>query len=150
MVPGQVLSSQSDLAEDKVGDPRHVDASKLPYMRLVGCLLYVMTCTRPDISFSTTVVLRFMTKPLYVHWLACLYLVRYLKGTTNVGICFYRDNWLEHFMVGFLTLTERPVTWSNADLWLDTLCFSVVVLLLGGDASRPPWPNQPQKQYITP
>ena len=46
MIPGQVLSSQSDLAEDKVGDPRYLDASKLPYMRLVGCLLYVMTCTR--------------------------------------------------------------------------------------------------------
>jgi Reverse transcriptase (RNA-dependent DNA polymerase) len=51
MIPGQVLSSQSDLAENKVRDPRYVNASKLPYMHLVRCLLYVMTCTRPDISF---------------------------------------------------------------------------------------------------
>ena len=50
IIPGQVPSSKSDLAKDKVGDPRYVDASKLPYMRLVVCLLYVMTCTRPDIS----------------------------------------------------------------------------------------------------
>ena len=43
MIPGQVLFFKSDLAEDKVGDPRYVDASKLPYVRLVGCLLYVKT-----------------------------------------------------------------------------------------------------------
>jgi Reverse transcriptase (RNA-dependent DNA polymerase) len=30
MIPGQVLYSQSDLAENKVGDPRYLDASKLP------------------------------------------------------------------------------------------------------------------------
>ena len=127
MVPGQVLSSQSDLAEDKVGDPRHVVASKLPYMRLVGCLLYVMTCTRPDISFPTTVVSRFMTKPLYVHWLACLYLVRYLKGTINVGICFYRDNWLEHFMVGF-----SDSDWASSDLEHRRSMTGYSVFLCGG------------------
>ena len=86
MIPAQALSSMSDLAKDKIGNPRYVYASKLPHMRLVGCLLYAMTCTRPDISFPTTVIFRFMTKPLYVHWLACLYLVRYLKGTADVCI----------------------------------------------------------------
>ena len=35
IIAGQVPSSKSELAEDKVGDPRYVDASKLPYMRLV-------------------------------------------------------------------------------------------------------------------
>jgi hypothetical protein len=90
MIPGQVLSFLSDLAEDKVGDPHYVDTSKLPFMRLVGCLLYVMTCTRPDISLPTTVISRFTTKRWYVHWLVCLYLVRYLKDTVDTGICFYR------------------------------------------------------------
>ena len=60
IIPGQVPSSKSDLAKDKVGDPRYVDANKLPYMRLVVCLLYVMTCTRPDISFPTAVISRFV------------------------------------------------------------------------------------------
>ena len=90
MIPGQVLFFYSDLAEDKVGDPHYVDTSKLSFMRLVVCLLYVMTCTRPDISFPTTVISRLTTKLLYVHWLACLYLVRYLKGTLDISICFYR------------------------------------------------------------
>ena len=63
-----------------------------------------MTCTRPDISFPTILISSFMTKPLDVHWLACLYLVRYLKDTVDVGICFYRENWLEHFMVGSFIL----------------------------------------------
>jgi hypothetical protein len=102
---------QRNLAENMVGDPRYVNASKLPYMRLVGFLLYVMTCTIPDIFFPTTVISRFMTKPLYVHWLACLYLVRYLKGTVDVDICFCRENWLEHFMVGF-----SDSDWAYSDL----------------------------------
>jgi hypothetical protein len=127
MVPGLVLSSASDLPEDKIGDPLHVDVSKLPYMRLVGCLLYVMTCTRPDISFATTVISRFMTKPLYIHWLACLHLVRYLKGTTNVGICFYRDNWLEHFMVGF-----SDSDWASSDLEHRRSMTGYSVFLCGG------------------
>ena len=88
-----------------------MDANKLPYKRLVVCLLYVMTCTRPDISFPTTVISRFMTKPLYVHGHACLYVVRYLTGTVDVGICFYRDNWLEHFMVRF-----SDSDWASSDL----------------------------------
>ena len=104
ITPGQVPSSKSDSAKDKVGDLRYVNANKLPYMLLVVCLLYVMTCTRPDISFPTTVIFRFMTKPLYVHWLACLYLVRYLKGTVDIDICFYRENLREHIMVGFFIL----------------------------------------------
>jgi len=127
MVPGLVLSSASDLPEDKIGDPLHVDVSKLPYMRLVGYLLYVMTCTRPDISFATTVISRFMTKPLYIHWLACLHLVRYLKGTTNVGICFYRDNWLEHFMVGF-----SDSDWASSDLEHRRSMTGYSVFLCGG------------------
>jgi hypothetical protein len=88
MISGQVLASVSDLSEDKVENPFYVDDSKLPYKCLVGCLLYVMTCTRTDIYFATTVISRFMIKHLYVHWLACLHFVRYLKGATDVGICF--------------------------------------------------------------
>ena len=72
MIPGQVLSSTSDLSEDQLGNEMYVDVSKLPYMRLVGCLLYLMACTRSDISFATTAVSRYMSKPLYVHWLAII------------------------------------------------------------------------------
>ena len=101
MTPGLVLGSTSSLPEDEVGSPEYVDVSKLPYMRLVGCVLYLMTCTRPDISLATTSVSRFMQKPLYVHWLACLHLVRYLKGTTDYGISFSRSNWMNHLLCAF-------------------------------------------------
>ena len=68
-----------------------------------------------------------MTKPLYVHWLACLYLVRYLKGTINVGICFYRDIWLEHFMVGFF-----DSDWASSDLEHRRSMTGYSVFLCGG------------------
>ena len=111
MIPGQVLSSTSDLPEDQLGNEMYVDVSKLPYMRLVGCLLYLMTCTRPDISFATTAVSRYMSKPLYVHWLACLHIVRYLKGTMNVGVTYSRENKLGFLLCGF-----SDSDWASSDL----------------------------------
>jgi hypothetical protein len=111
MIPGQVLSSTSDLPEDQLGNEMYVDVAKLPYMRLVGCLLYLMTCTRPDISFATTAVSRYMSKPLYVHWLACLHIVRYLKGTMNVGVTYSRENKLGFLLCGF-----SDSDWASSDL----------------------------------
>ena len=91
-------------------------------MRLVVCLLYVMTCTRPDISFPTTVISRLTTKLLYVHWLACLYLVRYLKSTVDIGICFYRAGALH----GWVFRLRLGVQWLRASYVYDQiLCLSL-------------------------
>ena len=64
MVPGLILLSVSDLPEDKTGNPLYLDTCKLSYTSLVVCLLYVMTCTRPDISCATVVISCVMTMPL--------------------------------------------------------------------------------------
>ena len=99
MVPGLVLSSASDLPEDKIGDPLHVDVSKLPYMRLVGCLLYVMTCTRPVISGAIAATSCVMTKPLYLDWLACVHVFKYLYVRTDM-------------LFGLQDTTSRITLWS--------------------------------------
>lgn len=71
--------------EEKVGMDR------VSYASAVGSLMYVMVCTRPDSSQAVSVVSRFMANPGKAHWEAVKWIVRYLKGTEDTGLCFGGD-----------------------------------------------------------
>ena len=62
--------------------------SKVPYANVVGCLMYLMLCTRLDISHVVSVVSRYMVDPGKEHWNAVKWIFRYLKGTCDFGILF--------------------------------------------------------------
>jgi hypothetical protein len=62
--------------------------SKIPYDKAVGSLMYLMTCTRPDISLAIGKVSRYMPNPCKVNWKAVKWILRYLKGTKDVGLLF--------------------------------------------------------------
>ena len=62
--------------------------SKVPYASAVGCLMYAMVCTRPDLAQAVSQVCKFMSKPGKHHWEAVKWIFRYLKGTTGHGIMF--------------------------------------------------------------
>ncbi|CAL2237091.1 unnamed protein product [Prunus armeniaca] len=53
---------------------------KVPYANVVGCLMYAMVCTRPDIAQAISVVSRYMGNPGKQHWDAVKWILRYLKG----------------------------------------------------------------------
>ena len=57
--------------------------SKVPYASVVGSLMYVMVCSRPDISHAVGVVSRYMSHPGIEHWNAVKWILRYLRGKTN-------------------------------------------------------------------
>lgn len=42
--------------------------SKVPYESVVGSLMYLMVCTRPDIAFFVGKVSRYMSNTGKVHW----------------------------------------------------------------------------------
>lgn len=62
--------------------------ANIPYASAIGSLMYAMVCTRPDIAHAVGVVSRFMSDPGREHWEAVKWLLRYLKGTAKVGLCF--------------------------------------------------------------
>ena len=62
--------------------------SKVPYANAVRCLMYLMVCTRPDISHVVSVVSRYMADPGKEHWNAVKWIFRYLTGTHDFGILF--------------------------------------------------------------
>ncbi|GAA0142710.1 transmembrane signal receptor [Lithospermum erythrorhizon] len=74
------------------------DMEKVPYASAIGSLMYAMLCTRPDIAYSVGLVSRFLSQPRKEHWEAVKWILRYLKGTSNVCLCYgTKDATLESF-----------------------------------------------------
>ncbi|GKC14326.1 zinc finger, CCHC-type containing protein, partial [Tanacetum coccineum] len=63
---------------------------QLEYSRVIGCLMYAMTSTRPDIDIAYTVgrLSRFTSNPSRHHWHAITRVFKYLKGTMNYGLSY--------------------------------------------------------------
>jgi hypothetical protein len=58
----------------------------VPYNSLIGSLQYAAITTRPDISMAVSHLSRFLAQPSTKHWEAAKRVLRYLKGTIDVGL----------------------------------------------------------------
>ncbi|KAL7001863.1 hypothetical protein U1Q18_052394 [Sarracenia purpurea var. burkii] len=67
------------------------DMSDVPYASAFGCLMYAMVCTRPDLAHAVSTVSKYMANPGREHWKAVKWIFRYLRGTTDHGILFARQ-----------------------------------------------------------
>ena len=76
--------------------------AKIPYEKAVGSLMYLMTCTRPDLALAMGKVSRFMSNPGKVHWEAVKWMLRYLKGTEDYGLLFDRRSDRTTALVGYV------------------------------------------------
>jgi hypothetical protein len=75
--------------------------SMVPYSSAISSLMYVMVCTRPDISHKVRVVSRHMKNPGKEHWEVVKWILRYLKGTSTHALCFGGSN---IFLRGYVDL----------------------------------------------
>ena len=95
------------------------------YQAVIGNLLYLSTKTRPDIAYTVSCVARFCTNLTKEHWTAVKRILRYLKGTSNLGLL-YREN-----------TPAEVIGYSDAD-WAgdvgDRKSTSGYIFLLGGAA----------------
>ncbi|CAI7890959.1 unnamed protein product [Closterium sp. NIES-53] len=59
-----------------------------PYLELVGCFMYLMTCTRPDLAYPLSLLARYVTPGRHqkVHWDAAKRVLRYLCSTSGMGL----------------------------------------------------------------
>ena len=65
--------------------------SRVPCASEVGSLMYAMVCTRPNIAHAMGVLSRFMSKPGKDHWTTAKRVFRYLRGTSDYGLCYKED-----------------------------------------------------------
>ncbi|CAI7754148.1 unnamed protein product, partial [Closterium sp. NIES-53] len=59
-----------------------------PYPELVGCPMYLMTCTRPDLAYPLSLLARYVAPGRHrkVHWDAAKRVLRYLCSTSGMGL----------------------------------------------------------------
>nr|GEV02354.1 zinc finger, CCHC-type [Tanacetum cinerariifolium] len=81
------VSAHMDTSEKSM--PNNGQAvSQLEYSRVIGCLMYAMTCTRPDIAFAVG-KLSWYTRNLGTqHWQAIHRVLKYLKKTMDYRLTY--------------------------------------------------------------
>ncbi|CAM8900426.1 unnamed protein product [Rhodiola kirilowii] len=82
--PGNTLFESSKHLLPNKGDP----VSQLEYSRVIESLMYAMTSTRPDVAFAVGKLSRYTSNPSVDHWQAVHRVLRYLKGTMNLGLVY--------------------------------------------------------------
>ena len=58
------------------------------YRRVIGKLLYLATCTRPDTAYAVSYLSKFSACPSTQHWDALKHLIKYIKGTKNLRLTY--------------------------------------------------------------
>ncbi|GJU60052.1 zinc finger, CCHC-type containing protein [Tanacetum coccineum] len=97
---------------------------QLEYSRAIGCLMYAMTSTRPDIAYDVGRLSRFTSNPSRQHWKVITRVFKYLRGTMNYGLSY----------IGYPSMLEgySDASWINHVEDLSST--SGWVFLLGGGA----------------
>ena len=72
-------------------DPSEEYIGKCPYRELVGALMYIATCTRPDIMHAVGEAAKNCERHGKMHWNAAKRVFKYLKITADYSILF-NDN----------------------------------------------------------
>nr|KAJ0200935.1 hypothetical protein LSAT_V11C600328890 [Lactuca sativa] len=62
--------------------------SQLEYSRAIGCLMYAMISTRPDIAYVVGRLSRYTSNHSSHHWQDVSRVFKYLKGTINYGLTY--------------------------------------------------------------
>jgi hypothetical protein len=70
-------------------------ASDMPYRKAIGSLMYLMVGARPDIAFAVSQLSRFVEAPTILQWNDVKRVMRYIKHTTNLGLCYVGNGGFE-------------------------------------------------------
>jgi hypothetical protein len=100
----RVTPFEHRLTLSRVGQPL---PASVPYSSLVGTLLYLSVCTRPDIAYSVGTLTRHLQQPTVEAWEAAKSVVRYLAGSVDLGITYSRS------------ADPSPVVFSDSDFGAD-------------------------------
>ena len=80
------IDPSESLARDD-GSPL-LDTKIYKYASLIGALLYLTNCTRPDLAFAVNSLAKYMACPTTKHWHVALEVIRHLSSTINDGIVY--------------------------------------------------------------
>ena len=61
---------------------------EVPYSSVIGVLMYLANCTRPDIAFAVNLLARHSVALTKRRWSGVKNIFRYLQGTKDLGLFF--------------------------------------------------------------
>jgi len=67
-----------------------VKMEDIPYANAIGTIMYSMISTRSDLAYSISLLSRYMSNPRKPHWDALKYMLRYINGSLDIGLCYTR------------------------------------------------------------
>ena len=126
----------------------------IPYRQVLGSIRYLVSCTRPDLSFATGYLSRFMENPGVNHWKALKRVLRYLKYTRDMELTYTSYSKAQHTNIQAWLSTPLH-GWTDAD-WggtripldppLAMYSYLQVVPFHGEQRNKLPSPSLPLKQ----
>ena len=104
--------------------------SQLEYSKVIGSLMYLMSCIRPNIAYTVSKLSRYTSNPNDGHWKGIIRVLRYLRYTHDYGLHYTRypavlegycdANWISNAKnlkstSGYVfTLTSATVSWKSS------------------------------------
>ena len=86
--PADISAQLSKKCCSEAGSAEAVSMKAEDYRGVVGSLLYIAEQTRPDVLATVTQISRFLENPVTVHWVAAKRVLRYLKGSKGLELCY--------------------------------------------------------------
>lgn len=106
MEPGSCLTPASEESVDEFSKTGQ------NFRQAVGCLNYLVQCTRPDLAFSASQLSQHLERPGMEHWSAFKRVLRYLKQTSQYCITYRGSS--TNSLSGNLT-HQLPGAYADAD-----------------------------------
>ncbi|KAL0428381.1 UNVERIFIED_CONTAM: Secreted RxLR effector protein [Sesamum latifolium] len=108
--------------KDPFRPPTHNDeilGQEVPYLSAIGALMYLANNTRSDIAFSVNLLVRYSSTPTKRHWNGVKHILRYLRGTSDMGLYFEQHedakatNLVDYSDAGYLPNPHKVISQSR-------------------------------------
>ena len=84
------LGTHLDSSQQPISDVDKEQMCSIPYRSAIGSLMYLSTCTRPDISAAVSELSKFSQNPGAAHWEGVKRVLRYISSTSGEGLLYKR------------------------------------------------------------
>ena len=65
---------------------------EVPYLSVIGALMYLVNCTRPDITFYVNLLARYSSTKKKRHWNEIKHILRYFCGTSDMSLYYSKES----------------------------------------------------------
>jgi hypothetical protein len=129
--PTNVPLSKTTMYKINTGEGEALDkAQTARYHSGIHAIMWLQQNCRPDVSFTCSILSRYVEKPTTEHWAALLLLIGYLKSTAKMGLVFSKDTYV------WGRTPARVSVYSDAD-WgtetIDSKSTSGILILVNDD-----------------